>query len=131
MLTEILKGMDNASETINENFKKLGYEVIENENGRCIKYADGRMKCETTVSLDQTTSLATGNLYRTPTAVSYDFPVSFVKEPHVSANSIIPMIAWPVVGSGLNQWIGLRFYSSVNNQLIERVTLKAEGRWKE
>ena len=130
MLHEIFKGMDNASEAIDENFKKLGYEVIENEKGRCVKYADGTMKCERIVSLNQTTSLATGNLYRTPTPVSYDFPIPFVKEPYVSASSIIPMIAWPVVGSELSQWGALRFYSSVNNQTIEKVILIAEGHWK-
>ena len=45
MLNEIFKGMDNAAEQINENFKALDAEVSENENGYYAKFENGLGLC--------------------------------------------------------------------------------------
>ena len=45
MLHEIFKGMDNAAEQINENFKALDAEVGENENGYYAKFENGLGLC--------------------------------------------------------------------------------------
>src|SRR5699024_4956273 len=45
MLNEIFKGMDNAAEQINENFKALDVEVGENENGYYAKFENGLSLC--------------------------------------------------------------------------------------
>lgn len=49
-LKEIVKGMANASEAINHNFKKLDVEIGENEYGKWVKFANGFMVCTATVT---------------------------------------------------------------------------------
>lgn len=44
-MNEILKGMDNAAEKINENFEVLGFESGENNNGSYIRFGNGLQIC--------------------------------------------------------------------------------------
>lgn len=79
MLHEIFKGMDNASEAINENFEKLGFELKSNENGTYFKHASGLV-------------LVFGNdLVKIPSTsgvgVRITFPITFASEPDVFPSS--------------------------------------------
>lgn len=78
-LIEIVKGMANASEAINENFEKLGFELQSNENGTYFKHASGLV-------------LAFGNdLVKIPSTsgdgVRITFPIAFASEPDVFLSS--------------------------------------------
>ena len=61
MLNEIFKGMDNAAEMINENFKALDAEVGENENGYYAKFENGLGLCWREVTFVRGSSSEAGN----------------------------------------------------------------------
>lgn len=61
MLHEIFKGMDNAAEQINENFKALDVEVGENEDGYYAKFENGLGLCWREVTFVRGSSSEVGN----------------------------------------------------------------------
>lgn len=67
-LIEIVKGMANASEAINDNFKKLNAEISENENGYYVKFGNGLALCWREVTFIRGSSSEAG---------SYEKPITF------------------------------------------------------
>lgn len=56
MLNEIVKGMDNAAEKINENFQNGSIvEIGENDRGKFTKYGNGKLVQEITLEITSTT----------------------------------------------------------------------------
>lgn len=56
VLNEITKGMSNAAEMINANFKNVGYEYGKNEKGEYVKFANGFAICWREIEVDRATT---------------------------------------------------------------------------
>ena len=72
-MNEIFKGMDNASELINENFKNGSIvETGENENGTFMKLGNGWMVCQMEATFSRDVSEVKG-----------EYPIPFIGRPTV------------------------------------------------
>jgi len=136
-LTEITKGMSNAAEVINANFKEVG--VVEsgsNANGRFIKYGDGTVIAYS----DALTSTYDSSLRL---SVSWKLPTTFVGEYTATvtgskdAAQLADKLNSAVLNVGSNASDGIvlaRIYATGSNTFISsdsvRVRLMAIGRWK-
>ena len=76
MLNEIIKGMSNAAEKINENFQLLNTEEVLNENGQAIKLPFGYMICFRRVTPDRSIK----------TMQTFSMPEEFAVTPFVAAS---------------------------------------------
>jgi len=136
-LTEITKGMSNAAEVINANFKEVG--VVEsgsNANGRFIKYGDG-----TVIAYSNALTSTYDSSLRL--SVNWQLPTAFVEEysANVTGSKDAAQLADKLnsavlnVGSNASDGIVLaRIYATGSNAFISsdsvRVRLMAIGRWK-
>ena len=87
MLHEIFKGMDNAAEQIDENFKQLDVEVGEDENGRWYKFPSGLAICTKEVVKNITALETYGSLYRSRENEEWYFPIKFEKSLYLDVRS--------------------------------------------
>ena len=108
-MNEIFKGMDNAAEMIDENFKDLQYERGTNDDGTYIKFGDG-----TLIQYSNHNVLA----YADGSALlkSWSFPTPF-------SNTF-----YAVVMTGLTHVAGKNgFHFEFSNSNVDRTNLVARG----
>lgn len=85
MLHEIFKGMDNASEAIDENFKNLSLEYGSNENGEWIRIPIlGLQYCwKRKIATGLKTTTSVNDKYFRSETISWEYPMSFSEVPLV------------------------------------------------
>lgn len=66
---------------------KYGYEIIQNENGTAIKYADGRMKCVGTLTLNFSEPSDYFQVFNRSPLLTVKFPDAFKENPTIVTNS--------------------------------------------
>lgn len=131
MLNEIMKGMDNAAEKINENFQNGS--IIESGStvdGYWARYGDGRQVCVRTVTVDS--NIGTGG-----SAASFEYPKPFIDVPSGSYSiassgsaALSNMFKNVVLFTTDTDW-QLRDGGGSTVNVNGTLVLKAEGRWKE
>lgn len=132
MLNEIIKGMDNAAEAINENFEKLDSELVVDGNNYYVKFENGFQVCwAIAVGINQDIG-ASGGSYTKPFSapfvgrVAVGFSAAYSVNSHARTQGLDTLTAHG--SSDLQEW-QLRSTSNtavLNNDLI----LWAFGRWK-
>ena|SRR5690625_3915778 len=85
MLNEIFKGMDNAAEMIDSNFKKVGYEHEKTEDGEYIKFANGFAICWREITFNRSTSNGESGL---------TMPIEFIETVPVFGGAATSMSSW-------------------------------------
>ena len=133
MLHEIFKGMDNASETINDNFQNGS--IVEHNldepsptNGYYVKYGNGWMICFRELTINQAINHPTRNMFRTAIDTArYTLPKEFAKVLFADASAGSAIIGWGAVNADTTAWTDLRFYSPTDTQTVESAHLFAMG----
>ena len=116
-----------------EKIKSMQTEIITNENGTAIKFADGTMICTLNITVtDQAISNAYSNVF---TGIrDWTYPVPFVEKPSVTCG----MFKWGTsaswggvsgIGNVSASLIGYDFYSRAAGTSVN-ISAIAVGRWK-
>jgi len=137
-----------ANNAISENVRwgawhdtELIVDVVENENGKCVKFSSGRMECRFVTNMGSRAANGGGtysNPYRT-SALTWDFPEAFKKPPVVSGSPEIDSTS----ASARAMSIGFRSTTSSSAPFIQAYALSssdvdvdvifnlvATGRWR-
>jgi hypothetical protein len=97
-------------------------------NGEFIKFADGTMICWDYATTTQSSSTATGDLFRTTTTATWTFPAAFSVAPVVSgqadASGRLLALDLPTTTD-----VDFRQYSATSSGTLINVRLTAIGRW--
>jgi lysophospholipase L1-like esterase len=112
-----------------QNYKlEKGVEIVENINGLCSRYFDGRQVCEVTKAAESAPTIPSGAVF-TNTATAWDFPLPFLDPPYVygKVNNLTQWLGYST-GSFVSQ--GFTVFDTLSDSAIPTVKLKAEGRWR-
>ena len=130
-MNEIYKGMDNAAEQIDNNFKGIKDYVIE-QGDNYTKWESGKL--EQWGSIDAGVLSLTrqrGNIFISEESLRLNFPYEFIKEPILTlipdSGVIIGLYIGEVFSSGADVWP----FSALRHERQVEYSYHAIGRWKE
>lgn len=110
-----------------------GIETIENENGKAIKYPDGRMEC---IISKKVTDMAINSQYGALYTGIYtlDYPVPFIKIPYATCGTLWygTSASWGTVQSSSTDKVVVRGYDYYSRAIGTETLIRvfAKGYWK-
>jgi hypothetical protein len=98
-------------------------------NGEYVRYADGTMICVIYAAGTQTTSTASGSIFRATNASTWTFPSTFAVAPAVSGMAEENNTRWVAFDLPTTTAVAFRHLNSLTSAVAVNTRLMAIGRW--